>query len=147
MSYEGFVAVICENGHVAHFDAYDEEDAACSYCGAAWAQRNNVDQTNGCEGDPCICGGRELVEIAPAIVETCNMGHGHEIEAARFTFGDVKSHQYSCDNCMCEPVTGTDEDLQAAIDEGLNSGVSGRTVEEIWAGAEVRLRNRNGSHD
>jgi antitoxin ParD1/3/4 len=34
--------------------------------------------------------------------------------------------------------------LRNAIHEGLNSGVSERTVEEIWSEAEKRYESRNG---
>ena len=34
--------------------------------------------------------------------------------------------------------------LQAAIQDGLNSGVSDKTLRQIWAEAEQRHRSRNG---
>lgn len=36
------------------------------------------------------------------------------------------------------------EELRSALDEGLNSGISEMTVEEIWAEAEARYTKGNG---
>ena len=36
------------------------------------------------------------------------------------------------------------DELRAALQEGLDSGISDKTVEEIWKGAEERHTQRNG---
>ena len=43
-----------------------------------------------------------------------------------------------------ESVAGLAWNTQAAIQEGLDSGVSDRTVGEIWAEAEARHQAKNG---
>lgn len=102
MSYEGFVQVLCAQGHVDVFDAYDDERSercqevldtqTMQLCGAEWAERNSVDETNGCEGNPCICGEKDLEVIEPPVVETCNLGHKHEVKPGRYKFGKVGCH-------------------------------------------------------
>lgn len=94
MSYEGYYQLLCANGHAnGSIDAYSFDDklGPCA-CGAPVNQHNSVDETNGCEGDPCICGARELVEIEPAQTETCNLGHAHVVKPARYEFGPVLCH-------------------------------------------------------
>ena len=49
MSYEGYVQVLCANGHYHSFDEnYDsDETVECPDCGANIVWRNRVDDTNG----------------------------------------------------------------------------------------------------
>jgi len=65
MSYEGFVQILCKNGHYFSFNCYndptspaewgeDKEKWKCPNCGEGISWRNNVDQTNCCIGfDSC----------------------------------------------------------------------------------------------
>lgn len=73
MSYEGYVQCLCKNGHLYTVDAWEEDDV-CPSCKAPRAWSNGVDQTNGDE-DGHIDMKHFLVK--EAVVETCNMGHGH----------------------------------------------------------------------
>ena len=43
-----------------------------------------------------------------------------------------------------QETAGTLASLRNAIQEGLNSGISERTVEDIWSEAEARHKARNG---
>ena len=48
MSYEGYVQLICENGHLTSEDAYyhDGTEPECSICKGKILWENQVDQTN-----------------------------------------------------------------------------------------------------
>jgi len=56
MSYEGYIRVLCNNGHLTEWDYYEyynsEEPNTC-HCGAKFVWRNDVDQTN-CEEEKYI---------------------------------------------------------------------------------------------
>lgn len=64
MSYEGYVQVICKNGHLDHCpdDCLYDEDEPCEYCGAEIVWRNHVDDTN-CEDYGYI--DMDKLELAP----------------------------------------------------------------------------------
>jgi predicted RNA-binding Zn-ribbon protein involved in translation (DUF1610 family) len=57
MSYQGYVQVLCKNGHYRKFDAYNDptdffewenkKPWTCPDCGEKMVWSNNVDQTNG----------------------------------------------------------------------------------------------------
>lgn len=73
MSYEGYVQVLCANGHYSTYDCWDDPfglgygeetvNPICNVCGAKLVWRNGVDITNGCDAIPevedteGICGG------------------------------------------------------------------------------------------
>ena len=80
MSYEGFVQIICGNGHYFTVNAMDEmyiygDDVVCHLCSAKQAWRNSVDDTN-CESYGIIRNMEQFL-ITPAKVEVCNLGHNH----------------------------------------------------------------------
>jgi hypothetical protein len=83
MSYEGYVQVICDNGHYSERDALFRR-AVCN-CGAADAWQNDVDQTN------CDSWGYIPVEILEEkfLLEAekfavCDLGHKHVLTSAVF---------------------------------------------------------------
>ena len=53
MSFEGYEQVLCENGHLIHFDVMETfcndsiQDRVCSICGEKYVWFNVVDTTNG----------------------------------------------------------------------------------------------------
>jgi len=48
MSYEGYVELLCKNGHYWTVDAYGAlDDACCHRCGEHFAWNHSVDETNG----------------------------------------------------------------------------------------------------
>ncbi len=60
----------------------------------------------------------------------------------------ISNGDYTNDSEYFRDLIRRDQDkfraLRAAIEDGLASGVSGRKVDEIWAGAETRYRANNG---
>lgn len=95
MSYEGFMQVLCENGHYSHEDDgcpmfWKRNDYVChalingEVCGSTkYAWSNPVDETNGADPDTGDCPGYIHLEIkTPAVKKTCNMGHDHLISHA-----------------------------------------------------------------
>lgn len=91
MSYEGYLEVLCENGHLnihnenAGLD-YDERgpfvnysNIKCPDCKSIAAFVNCVDATN---GPPQGAIDFDLFEISPQKVEKCNLGHFHIIKPA-----------------------------------------------------------------
>jgi ribosomal protein S27E len=117
MSYEGYVQVLCANGHYNTYDAYDdpfgvydepESIPTCKVCGENLVWRNGVDETNGCEargGGDCLmelskeeiekcrgCGYVDLVEKTPAKYCQCKeCGHTHMIEEPTYYIPEKKS--------------------------------------------------------
>lgn len=77
MSYEGYVRVLCSQGHVRVWDAYEDRPEQCS-CGSPFVWFRGVDQTN-CDGeDPPL-------EVAtPAVTKVCDMGHEHVVVEATY---------------------------------------------------------------
>ena len=60
MSYEGQTKLLCENGHLDIFDAYDTPHVMswkCRHCGAKAAWVAHVDQTNGQDPKTGLCSG------------------------------------------------------------------------------------------
>lgn len=56
MSYEGYYELLCPRGHYEAYDCYADAPSECAYCGAPFAYRASVDQTNGCvPGCPETC--------------------------------------------------------------------------------------------
>ena len=49
MSYEGYVQILCEKGHLSEVDCYvyNSDTFRCKICGAKEAWSNGVDLTNG----------------------------------------------------------------------------------------------------
>lgn len=115
MSYEGYVQVLCANGHYSTYDCWDdpfviyddsEETPICKVCGARLVWRNGVDTTNGCnfddergicdcgytlkeiEGFGCMgsgCGYVKLQEKSPAVMCKCDKC-GYSHEIAPATY-------------------------------------------------------------
>lgn len=85
MSYEGYVQVLCENGHLFVTDAYyDEQTLVCSRCPASGVFFNHVDETNGPPQGEIPAEEWKQFEIAPERKERCNLGHEHVLEYARY---------------------------------------------------------------
>jgi len=47
MSYEGYVELLCKNGHYWTEDAYDCTEGVCHKCGEHFTWHHLVDETNG----------------------------------------------------------------------------------------------------
>jgi len=92
MSWEGYVQVICINGHYSTADGYGDYPEKCPDCGAAVAETNLVDETNGCEGNPCQCGAKAVVEVEPPVYETCSLGYSHIKEEGKYKLGEPEKH-------------------------------------------------------
>ena len=111
MSYEGYVQILCSNGHDHICDCYEwdfggfggeEENWKCSICGSGVAWTNNVDTTNGSfcscatedgyvEGASCeycdkgrIDGYVDLEIETEAVTCKCDCGHVHVVEVATY---------------------------------------------------------------
>jgi hypothetical protein len=79
MSYEGYTQCICESGHYYTRDAFDE-DRVCCECGRPAAWSNEVDETNEPDDGKILYSALVRNFLAfHAQVETCNLGHEHEI--------------------------------------------------------------------
>ena len=92
MSWEGFEQLICTNGHYSKAgdgSAFYEVPKKCS-CGAPWRERNVVDCTNGCSGDPCQCRMKVVEEVVPPVMEICNLGCSHVKVEGKYRLG--KTH-------------------------------------------------------
>ena len=75
MSYEGYVQLLCPEGHYWVIDAADDSEPRCHCCDGSVAWSNAVDDTN--------CDTFGEIDMTPfvvsrAIFETCNLGHVHE---------------------------------------------------------------------
>ena len=97
MSFEGYVQILCENGHLNSRDAIDWmyselSDYKCEECGGKLVWENTVDETNGV--DPETGYGYGYVELEvdkPAVVCTCDKcGNKHEVEAETYKIPEVK---------------------------------------------------------
>jgi len=66
MSYEGMVEALCSNGHLNHWDCYDEQEK-CEVCGAKFVWENHIDQTNGDYGS--VWAQDMLTLISPGVYE------------------------------------------------------------------------------
>lgn len=102
MSFEGFYRVLCRQGHVHSADCgycgfnepcFTAEEQTpdsdelpprplwkCVDCGEVAGWWDLVDQTNGYDEQSEV----KLVEVAPAVLETCNLGYHHITTPARF---------------------------------------------------------------
>ena len=96
MSYEGYVQILCNNGHRFGIDAYSDIDN-CPYCGESIAFYNAVDVTN-CDDYgiiPDVIWEKFL--ISPEKKEVCNLGHEHIVEQAVYRIPskeEVESMRY-----------------------------------------------------
>src|SRR6185436_1115387 len=106
MSYEGYVQVLCTQGHLNEYDYLDWEEIrdrpevtynivggtrtyqkvvwSCPDCKSPVAFVNHVDTTNGTDYDTGEGVGMKFEVISPAKTETCNLGITHLIEEARY---------------------------------------------------------------
>lgn len=79
MSYEGYVVVLCENGHEGTYDCYDAPDcmskARCGHCQGRIVWECGVDQTNGIIEDDPGTQAPKLKQIGEE-EETCCFCHG-----------------------------------------------------------------------
>lgn len=104
MSYEGHTQGLCRNGHPTSFPCYYDIDYEQSQmrnwrceartnnvvCGEPLGETNSVDDTNGES-----YGERLLVEISPAEVHTCDLGHQHDWTSARYRFSEERYYSES----------------------------------------------------
>jgi hypothetical protein len=92
MSYEGYDQILCANGHFTTRDAYDDREDTCSFCGAEFVWRNDVDQTN-CEEFGVIDMSKLL--IAETKFDKCNKcGHCSVTEPSRYRIPGKHETQY-----------------------------------------------------
>lgn len=87
MSYEGYTQNICDNGHLfdsseGYFGDYSDNNNHCPDCKATTAWSNSVDQTNGDEVGIIPVEQFQKLLISKAVVQTCNLGHPHQISPA-----------------------------------------------------------------
>ena len=79
MSYEGYVQMLCANGHYQTDDG--ETEARCEVCEAKIGWFNGVDDTN-CDSYGYI--DMDQFRIGEPVYETCNLGHKHLVQSAVF---------------------------------------------------------------
>ncbi len=87
MSYEGHEKILCRNGHLSVFDAYDDINPSTfsCRCGAVCVWWTAVDTTNGDDEETGRCPGDVDLEIEmPADYDTCNLGHSHTVREATY---------------------------------------------------------------
>jgi len=83
MSYEGYVQLLCEEGHQTSYGVYDYDRDKLCRCGAKFVWRNSVDVTNNEwsqdeEGNMVRCDGYVALEVESYDrCECCN--HVNEI--------------------------------------------------------------------
>lgn len=93
MSYEGYDVYICENGHYAVFDAYDDitlHETKCHTCGAKYVDVGHVDETN------CLPYylDFELHQFTPNVYEKCpTCGKLELIEEGRWEMRKVETYE------------------------------------------------------
>jgi len=104
MSYEGYVQILCENGHYECVDCWDDHDPdawLCEVCGAKMTWWNSVDVTNGSwDYDPTtgeevrIDGYVELEVDKPPVKEKCPCcGYENETEEETYKIPEDKGHR------------------------------------------------------
>jgi hypothetical protein len=83
MSYEGYVQLICENGHLTSEDTYyhDMTEPECSICKGKILWENQVDETNGDDvGKITYEDMNKYFRIQGQKLETCpTCNHVHEV--------------------------------------------------------------------
>lgn len=86
MSYEGYVEVLCRNGHRRMFDCWDDYDTSewrCS-CGEPSAWQRQVDVTNGTSPDEPWSMPYPFVTKREAETAVCNLGHTHVLREIEY---------------------------------------------------------------
>ena len=87
MSYEGVTKVLCDNGHLSVFDAYDTPRMTswrCKHCGEGSAWEAHVDQTNGPD-DTGLCPGDVKLRVRKLHECKCGWcGHKHSKEPVQY---------------------------------------------------------------
>ncbi|KKM81994.1 hypothetical protein LCGC14_1324030 [marine sediment metagenome] len=78
MSYEGYSQHICANGHQFDNDCYADHNKC--HCGADSVFCNMVDDTNYYQDGIIPDWEWKKLELTPAKVEECNLGHKHLVE-------------------------------------------------------------------
>lgn len=86
MSYEGYVQIMCADGHYWTEDD-PQEHPQCAECGKPSVWTNGVDETN-CESYGEIDVSAFLVEKA-ALTE-CNLGHLHQTKSAVYRIPTIE---------------------------------------------------------
>lgn len=99
MSYEGIEQRLCANGHLWECDSYVSVQF-CSICNQESIWCNEIDQTNG--GTQGEIDMDELL-IKPAVFDTCNLGHQHEIAPPIYRIPTKEEtealREYHCVDC------------------------------------------------
>jgi hypothetical protein len=88
MSYEGHTKILCEQGHLYVYDAYDAYDMPmlswkCPTCKSRKAWSTNVDETNG-EDETGLCPGDVKLRIRNSHKCKCKCGHVHAKERVQY---------------------------------------------------------------
>lgn len=84
MSYEGYVQILCANGHWdMQPEPYEDSLDPCPFCGAKPAWTNHVDDTN-CDsiGRIDLRLLRQKFLLSEAVQEKCSLGHLHTMVEA-----------------------------------------------------------------
>jgi hypothetical protein len=95
MSYEGTNHKLCARGHYSRVDAlqemYVEEQASCPYCSEPITHEFAQDQTNGDDPEHPYTMWPDMTswKIEAEKGETCNLGHFHATEPARYRVPDT----------------------------------------------------------
>lgn len=103
MSYEGTEEYLCKKGHLwAGPCTYGNEDAyPCPTCGTPPVWMHSIDDTN-CDAVGHIPDEEwDKLLISPQVRETCNLGHSHVKEEARYrqpTGEELKEMQHYWDS-------------------------------------------------
>jgi hypothetical protein len=85
MSYEGHEQHLCAQGHLwVEPCSYGEPNEPCYVCKGPSVWCNAVDDTNCDSVGEILPEGWKSLELTPAVLETCNLGHPHVTRAATY---------------------------------------------------------------
>jgi hypothetical protein len=98
MSYEGRMQLLCKQGHYMEIDCYADEPKRCD-CGAEWAKKNSVDDTNGEAAgyiEPTLLTEKKCTHCESVLAQTFTL----EVVREEIEVGDVVS-PYHCPSKRC----------------------------------------------
>lgn len=101
MSYEGHTRVLCENGHLFVYDAYDPHELRdpktwrCPSCRKKMAWSTSVDTTNGADPETGLCPGDVKLKVKNRHRCACpTCGNEHSCATVQYHIPKNGGHLY-----------------------------------------------------